>query len=73
MSGISPAEGDVSVGESNESVVGDGDPMGIGAEIAQHMLRSTEWALGVDDPVVAEQYSQPCAEGVWLGKRQQAT
>ena len=46
--------------------------MSIGAEITQHMFRSAEGRLGVDDPVVAEQYSQPCAEGVWLGKRQQA-
>ena len=33
MSGISPAKGDVLVGKSNEPVVGDGDPVGIVAEI----------------------------------------
>jgi hypothetical protein len=54
VSGISPAEGDVSVGESNEPVVGDGDPMGIGTEIAQRMFRAAEWSLGVDDPVMPE-------------------
>ena len=38
MSGISPAKGDVLVGKSNEPVVGDGDPMGIVAKIAQRMF-----------------------------------
>ena len=72
VGGIAPSEGDVAVGESNQPAVGNGDAMSIGAEITQHMFRSAEGRLGVDDPVVAEQYSQPCAEGVWLGKRQQA-
>ena len=70
--GIAPSEGDVAIGESNQPAVGNGDAMSISAEITQHMFRSAEGRLGVDDPVVAEQYSQPCAEGVWLGKRQQA-
>ncbi len=51
VSGISPAEGDVTVGESNEPVVGDGDTMGIGTEIAQRMFRAAERSLGVDNPV----------------------
>src|SRR5271156_6161503 len=72
VGGIAPSEGDLAIGESNQPAVRNGDAMGIGAEITQHMFRSAEGRLGVDDPVVAEQYSQPCAEGVWLGKRQQA-
>ena len=59
MSRVSPSEGYVAIGESNESGVGDGDAMGIGAEITQHMFRAAEGPLGVDDPVVAEQHSQP--------------
>ncbi len=47
--------GDVSVGESNQPVVGDGDAVGIGAEIAQHVFWTTEGRLGIDDPVLAEQ------------------
>ena len=63
MSGISPAEGDVTAGEGNEPVVGDGDPMGIGTEIAQRMFRAAEWSLGVDDPVMEEQQPKPGCEG----------
>jgi len=55
VSGVSPAEGDVSVGESNQPVVGDGDAVGVGAEIAQHVFWTTEGRLGIDDPVLAEQ------------------
>ena len=55
MSGVSPAEGDVVIGESNQPVVGDGDAMGVSAEIAQRVFRPTEGPLGVDDPVMAIQ------------------
>ena len=57
--------------ESDEPAVGDGDAMGVGTEIAQHMFRSSEGALGVDDPVMAEQYPQPCCEGTRLGHGQE--
>jgi len=55
MCGIAPSEGDVAMVERDQSVVGDGDAVGVSAEIAQGMLGSSEGALGVDDPVVAEQ------------------
>ena len=72
MRGIAPAEGDVATGESDQPGVGDGDAMGVGAEVAQHMFRSAEGTLGVDNPVVAEQYSQPGGEGAWLRKVREA-
>ena len=67
VSGVAPAESDVAIGESNQPAVGDGDTMGVCAEIAQHMLRAAEGGLGVDDPVVTELYSQPGSEGARLG------
>ena len=33
------------------------------------MFRSTEGTLGVDDPVVAEQDSEPRCEAAWLRER----
>ena len=65
--GIAPAEGDVAIGESDQPAVGNGDAMGVGAEIAQHMFRAAKGALGVNDPVMAEQYPQPCSEGARMG------
>jgi len=66
MRGIAPAEGDVAISEGYQPGVGDGDAMGVCAEIAQHMFRSAEGPFGVDDPVVAEQHAQPDCEGAWL-------
>jgi hypothetical protein len=69
VSGVAPAGSDVAIGESSQPTAGDGDTMGVCAEIAQHMFRAAERGLGVDDPVVTEQYLQPESEGARLGKR----
>ena len=71
MCGIAPAEGDVALGESGQPGVRDGDTMSVCAEIAQHMFRSAERLLGVDDPVVAEQHPQPGSEGARFGEWQE--
>src|SRR5271166_1279662 len=71
MGGVSPLECDIAVGESGQPAIGDGDAMGVGAQIAQHIFRPSEGALGVDDPVMAEQYAQPCCEGTRLGHGQE--
>ena len=72
MRGIAPAKCNVAMGESYQPGVRDGDAMGVGAEIAQHMFRTAEGRLGVDDPVVAEQHPQAGCEGARLGKVRQA-
>jgi hypothetical protein len=43
--------------------VGNGNAVGVGTEIAQCVFWPAERTLGVDDPVVAEQYPQPRGEG----------
>jgi hypothetical protein len=48
-------------------VVGDGDALGVGTEIAQHVFRPAEGALGLDDPVVAKQLSRIVLQKI--GKR----
>ena len=72
MRGIAPSKCDVTIGESDQPGVGDGDAMGVGAEIAQHMFRAAEWALGVNDPVMAEQHAQPGRECARFGEWQEA-
>jgi hypothetical protein len=54
MCRVTPAEGDVALLESNEPAVGDGDAMRVPTEVAQRVFRSTEWGLGIDDPVLTE-------------------
>jgi hypothetical protein len=69
MSRVTPAEVNLIIVESDESAVGDGDTMSIGAEVAEHMLRPAEGWLGVDDPVMAEESAQPTGEGTWFSQR----
>ena len=53
MSGVTPAKGDLLVGEGDQSVVGDGYAMDVTAQIAEYMLRPSERWFRVDHPVVA--------------------
>ena len=69
VGGVSPAEADLAVGEGDQPAVGDADAVGVGAEIAQGMFRSAEGSLGVDDPVVTEEDSEPGGEAAWLEER----
>src|SRR5260370_25480680 len=71
VSRVSPTESDVAMGETHQPAVGDGDAMSVSAEIAQHVFWTTEGPLGVDDPVVLEQYPQPRSEGARLRKTQE--
>ena len=43
-------EADLSVFEFFQPVVGDGDTMGIAAQIIEDPIRAAEWRLGVDHP-----------------------
>src|SRR5208283_827428 len=69
VSGVAPAKRYVARGESNQPAVGNGDAMGVGAQIAQHMFRPAERPFGVDDPVVAKQDPKPSCEGALFRKR----
>ncbi len=66
---ILPAESNPVVLESYEAVVGDGHAMGVAGEIAQHMMRPTEGWLGIDDPVLAEEWTQEGAECLLVFQR----
>src|SRR6516165_6331512 len=59
---ILPAEADPALGERDQATVGDGDAMGISAEILEHLLGSAERSLGVDDPRSGAQRSQAGSE-----------
>ncbi len=47
-------------------MVGDGDTVGVGAEIAQGMLRTSEGSFAVDDPILAKQLPEPGGEDLGL-------
>src|SRR6267378_3173435 len=73
MSGVTPAKGDLLVGEGDQSVVGDGYAMGVTAQIAEYMLRPSERWFRVDHPVLLEQWSQPGSKGFRLSEELQVS
>ena len=50
MPGVSPAEAYLAIFKTEESSVGDGNPMRVAGHILEHMLGSSERRLGVDQP-----------------------
>ena len=59
---ILPAEGNLVIFESDEAMVGDGNAVGVAAEIAEHMMRATKRGFGIDHPVLAVQGTQESVE-----------
>jgi hypothetical protein len=53
----------------DQSPVGDGDPMRVARQIAQHLLGTAEWALAVDHPFAVVQWRQECGKGFPIGQR----
>ena len=67
--GVSPAEADLAIREGDQPAVRDAGAMGVSAEIPESVLRAAEGPLGVDDPVVTKQDSEPGSEAAWFSKR----
>ena len=71
VGGVAPAEGDLAVGQRDQAMVGDGDAVSVATEILQHVLGSAEGWFGVEDPVFAEQGTQPGCEELGMGERRE--
>ena len=63
---VPPTKRDVAAIEGNETVIGDGDTMGVAPEVTDHLLGAAEGGLGIDDPVLAKQRSEKRREALWL-------
>ena len=46
VSRVSPTKGDLTVGQGDQAMVGDGDTVGVTAEILEHILGAAEGWLG---------------------------
>jgi len=65
---VLPGKGDVILVEGYEPAVGDGDAMGVAAEIGQHLCGPAEGPLGVNNPVDASHDVEVGREGSRLGQ-----
>src|SRR4030095_8120542 len=63
---VPPTKRDVAAIEGNETVVGDGDTMGVASEVTDHVLGAAEGGLGIDNPVLAKQRPEKRREALWL-------
>ena len=66
---VLPTECDALSVECEESVIGDGNAMGVAAEIAKNVLRPAEGRFGINDPILAEQSAQECGEPFRISQR----
>ena len=74
---VLPGEANLAVGEREQPAVGDGDAMGVAAEISQHLFRGRRTVAGVDHPVEATQFTDTAGESLaarqgWRGCRRTA-
>ena len=70
---VLPGEADFAVGEREEPAIGDGDAMGIAAEIGERLARAAERRLGVDHPIDAAQFGETCVEDAGVGEAGEVT
>src|SRR5271165_3808794 len=68
VSRIPPAKRDLALGQGDEPVIGDGDAVGVSAEITQGMLGTTEGRFAIDHPVMPEQWAEPSGEDLGLSE-----
>src|ERR1019366_6171799 len=52
----------------DEPVMGDGDAVGVSAEITQGLLGTTEGRFAIDHPVMPEQLAEPSGEDLGLSE-----
>ena len=60
---VAPAEGDLAAVNRDDAVVGDGDTVGVAAEVVEDLLGATEGPLGVDHSFGLAQLGQEALEG----------
>src|SRR5437764_14549561 len=66
---IFPVKADTAVLEFDQPAVGDRHPMGVAAEIGEHLLSTAEWSFGVYHPIPGAQRGQMLLERYGLSER----
>ena len=69
MAVVAPAEADLTVLDGEEAVVGDGDAVGVLAEVVEDLVGAGEGGLGVDDPLGLAEGLEVAGEGVGVIER----
>src|SRR5918911_4558811 len=62
---VFPPKRHLAVATGQQPPIGDGHPMGVAGEVAEHLLRPSQWRLGVDHPLRLLQGREELAPGRW--------
>ena len=65
VSGIAPAKAHLSVVETEQSSVGDGNPVRVAGQVLQHMFGSSERRLGIDHPLSPTHVPKQRVKSAW--------
>jgi hypothetical protein len=68
MSVVLPAEGDMVVLESDETMVGDGNTVSVASQVVEDMFCPAKGRLRVDDPLLAEELTGETVEAIGLSE-----
>jgi hypothetical protein len=73
VSGVAPAERDLILHEGNEPVIGNGNAMGVGAEVAKNLIGAAERRFAVGYPVPCIELADQTAEEFGLSQTAKQT
>ncbi len=59
---VAEGKGDLTVLDVENAVVGDGDAVGIAAEVVENFIRSSERGLGINDPALLAEPGEQAGE-----------
>jgi hypothetical protein len=65
---VLPEEEDAFLIERQETMVGDGDAVGVAGQIVENVFCSIEGRLGIDDPLLEKELAQEQPEALRSGK-----
>jgi hypothetical protein len=68
MSVVLPSEGDAIVVEGDETMVGDGNAVGVASQVVEDMFSAAERRLGIDDPPLPEELIDEMVEAIRLSE-----
>jgi len=69
MAVVLPAETDLAIDELDQTAVGDGDPVRIPAQVAEHLFGAGERPLGIDHPFQLAYPAEIVGECIWRRER----
>ena len=65
---VLPAKGDLAIGESDQAVVRDRNPVGVSCQVVENVARPAEGRLGVNDPVLLMERAYERAKCLFLSQ-----